>query len=83
MSKVTRMKMPPPKSVIFESRFDICDAVMLSIGGIQMPGVVIGVRFIVGKVLYDIDLDVGGQTLRDVDSTFVEPNEAVIHNLKG
>lgn len=35
-------------------------------------GVIVGVRFITGKVMYDINLDVGGETLRDIDSTFVE-----------
>lgn len=35
-------------------------------------GVIVAIRFTESKVTYDVALDVGGEIMRDVDSTFVE-----------
>jgi len=51
------------------SRFQIGDEVE----AMGVEGTVVGVHFTESKVLYAVDLDIGGETLREVDSTFVEP----------
>lgn len=60
------------KHTLFPSRFAIGDRIKLhpSIG--HALGVVVEVGFKEGKVIYGLDLDVGGETLRNVDSTFVD-----------
>jgi hypothetical protein len=35
-------------------------------------GEVVGVHFTKSKVTYDVDLTMGGETIRNLDSTFVE-----------
>jgi hypothetical protein len=34
-------------------------------------GVIVGVGFKAGKVVYAVDLDIGGETLQNVDSVYV------------
>lgn len=54
----------------FPSAHDIGDQVIVLNNHF---GVVTGVSFIEGKVTYEVELDMGGEPLRNVDSTFVEP----------
>lgn len=56
----------------FESRFAIGDEVVVLN---NHYGTVVEVGFSQSKVVYNIDLDIGGETLCNVDSTFVEPAE--------
>ena len=55
----------------FKSRFAIGERVKIR----YYPGtaVVTAVRFTKDKVLYDVDRDLGGKTLRDVDSNDIGP----------
>ena len=56
---------------IFKSRFAIGDRVKIRY--YSGTAVVVAVRFTKDKVLYDVDRDLGGKTLRDVDSNDIGP----------
>lgn len=60
---------------IFESAFAIGDEVVIKFfktQGSAPCGTVVGVGFTESKVTYDVNLELGGETLRNVDSCFVE-----------
>jgi hypothetical protein len=56
---------------IFKSRFAIGDRVKIRY--YSGTAVVAAVRFTKDKILYDVDRDLGGKTLRDVDSNDIGP----------
>jgi len=56
---------------IFKSRFAIGDRVKIRY--YSGTAVVVAVRFTKDKVLYDVDRDLGGKTLRDLDSNDIGP----------
>lgn len=62
----------PPDHVAFYSAFAIGDRVTV-LGATE--GEVVAVTFSEAKVTYDVALDEGGEVLRNVDSTYVTPDD--------
>ena len=64
---------------VFESRFKIGDEVVVLN---THYGDVVAVHFTEDKVTYDVDLHVGGETMRNVDSTFVDALDGEFDNFR-
>ena len=62
----------PNGHTLYPSLYEIGAVVRLTKDAGRLTGEIVGIRFTESKVLYDLDLDIGGETLRDVDSALVK-----------
>jgi hypothetical protein len=62
----------PTDNTSYESLYALGDWVKLTKELGKVTGDIVGIRFTEYKVTYDIVLDTGGETLRDVDSAFIK-----------